>query len=376
VPGSSSLRLHTVISSLTWGGAETLLADFAEGAAARGIEVSVAYLRDDAHVAGRLRRLGIDPVPVPISSLLSRGDHRRVESQIAAVGPDVVHTHLGNADLVGGYAARRLGIPSVASVHLISERSTGLRERFKAGLFAYARRHCAARVITVSEAARRSYLEMGWDRPERVLAVHNGIVDRASPGAGARVRAELGIGPEDPVIAMIAVLRRDKRHALAIEATRRLRVRYPNLRLLILGDGPDRRLVEDAARDLERAVVMTGHRDDVMEVLDAVDVLVHPSVRDAFPTTLLEAACARVPAVATAVDGIPEIIDDRRDGVLLSSPPTVEALEDALDELLADPSLRAELAAAARQRFERQFTAEAWLDRLVPVYETALAEAG
>jgi glycosyltransferase involved in cell wall biosynthesis len=369
------LRVHTVISSLTWGGAETLLADYAEGAAALGIEVSVAYLRKDAQVAGRLRRLGIEPVAIPISSLLSRSDHRRVEGNVAAIAPDLVHTHLGNADLLGGRAARRLGIPSVATIHLVSEPPTGLRERTKMGLMAFARRHCAARVITVSDAARRAYLQRGWDRPDRVLTVRNGIVDRARPGAGARVRSELGIAAEDPVIAMITVLRADKRHALAIEAVRRLREQHPRLRLLILGDGPDRALVEAEALEVGDAAILTGHRDDVMEVLDAVDVLVHPSVKDAFPTTLLEAACARVPAIATAVDGIPEIVDDGRDGLLLDAPPTAAALTEALGELLSDPARRADLAAAARARFEREFTAERWLGRLLPVYETALAEA-
>jgi glycosyltransferase involved in cell wall biosynthesis len=361
-----------LISSLSWGGAETLLADFAQGAADVGIEVSVAYLRADAQVAGRLSAIGIEPVAIPITSLLDRHDWRRVRDHIAAVGPDLVHTHLGNADLLGGLSARRLGIPSVSTVHLVVDRGVGVRGRAKARLFGLGRRHGARAVITVSEAARRVYLETGWDRPDRVVAVHNGIVDRSVPGAGPRIRSELGIGPRDPVLAMIAVLRRDKNHAVAVEATRRLLGRFPDLRLLILGDGLDRDHVAQAAAPLGERAIMTGHRDDVMEVLDAVDVLVHPTLRDAFPTTLLEAAAARVPAGATAVEGIPEIIEPDRTGLLIDAPPTADELAGAIGRLLGDPGLRERMAQEARRSFEQRFTVERWLERLLPIYERVL----
>jgi glycosyltransferase involved in cell wall biosynthesis len=261
----------------------------------------------------------------------------------------------------------------VSTVHLVVDRGVGVRGRVKARLFGLGRRHGARAVITVSEAARRVYLDTGWDRPERVVAVHNGIVDRSAPGAGPRVRSELGIGPLDPVLAMIAVLRRDKNHAVAVEATKRLLGRFPDLRLLILGDGLDRDHVAEVAAPLGDRAIMTGHRDDVMEVLDAVDVLVHPTLRDAFPTTLLEAAAARVPAVATAVEGIPEIVEADRTGLLIDAPPSAEDLTGALGRLLDDPALRERLAQGARQSFEQRFTVERWLDRLLPVYERALA---
>jgi glycosyltransferase involved in cell wall biosynthesis len=124
--------------------------------------------------------------------------------------------------------------------------------------------------------------------------------------------------------------------------------------------------------------VFGGFRDDVQRVLDAVDVLVQPSSFDAFPTALLEAMAARVPAVATAVGGIPEIIDDGDSGYLISAPrdaetpASAEELARALTPLLADRELRFRIGNRGRERFEARFTADRWLERLLPLYDLAV----
>jgi glycosyltransferase involved in cell wall biosynthesis len=360
-----------LIDSLTWGGAETLLADYASAAREAGIEVSVAYLNERSQTAGRLRELGIEPVRVPIDSLLGRRDRRRVREHIASVQPDLLHTHLGYADLLGGLAARHLDLPTVSSIHVM-EWGGSLREWVKHRLMFSARRHCAARVITVSEAARHRYLEASRDRPDHVVTVHNGIRAATEPDRGLRLRSELGIDAEDIVLAMVTVLRPGKGHDLAALAIRALRESYPNLKLLVLGDGPGRAEVERQLGVAGDAVVMAGFRNDVLGVLDGVDILVHPSRIDAFPTALLDALAARVPIVATAVGGIPEIVTDGETGLLLDPPPTAEALTGALRRLLDDPGLRRRLADRGRRVFDQKFTAQRWIERLLPVYESAL----
>ena len=236
------------------------------------------------------------------------------------------------------------------------------------------RRRCAARVITVSEAARRSYLKTGWDRSDRVVAVHNGIVDGARPGSGGAVRRELGLGPDELVVAMVSVLRRGKGHDVGARAIAALSERFPHLRLLVLGDGPARAAIETDLAALGPRALMTGHRDDVLEVLDAVDVLVHPTSADAFPTALLEAMAARVPAIATEVGGVPEIIRDGETGILIPPPPNAHELASALEPLLVDPALRDRLGRRARKRYEGEFTAVRWFERLAPVYDIALSQ--
>ncbi|MDQ3739742.1 MAG: glycosyltransferase family 4 protein [Actinomycetota bacterium] len=367
------LRVLAVIDSLTWGGAEMLLGDFAAGAPAAGIDLSVAYLQgvDESPAAARLLAQGVEPQLVPITLLHDPRGFARVLRHVRRVRPDVVHTHLGYADLIGGMAARTLRIPFFSTLHVMAWDEEG-RDAVKNRLMSAARRR-AHRVIAVSDAARAAYLATGWDRPEHVVVVRNGIPGRTRPGAGAGVRAELGLGPDDVVVTMLAVLREGKGHDVAIEAVAALRDRFPRLRLLVLGEGPHRAEIERMAAPLGDRVLLAGQRNDVMDVLDATDVLLHPTRIDALPTSLIEAAAAGVPVVATDVGGVPEIVVDGEGGLLVPNPPSAGPVADALARLLEDDGARAAMGAAARRAFEERFTAERWAQRLRALYEEALA---
>ena len=222
-----SVRVHVLIDTLGVGGAEVLLADFAAVASREGVELSVGYLKEvGAHYAAvRLRAAGVEPRCVAIPPRLGLEAFRRVRRHLAHVRPELVHTHLGYSDLLGGPAARSLGLPTVATIHSHAPPPTP-RERVKARMMTAARRVSAARVIAVSESARAAYLA-GGAAPERVVVVHNGILGRAEPGAGGRVRAELGLGAGDLVVAMVSALRPEKGHDVALDIVRASLERFP-----------------------------------------------------------------------------------------------------------------------------------------------------
>ncbi|MBX5441180.1 MAG: glycosyltransferase [Solirubrobacteraceae bacterium] len=368
------LRVHVLIDSLNWGGAETLLADFAAGAPAAGLEVSVGYLQDvnGSPSAARLRGAGVEPQLVGVRRLLDAESVLRVRRHLAAVRPDVVHTHLGAADVHGTLAARSLRLPVVSTIHLVGgEGGDGARGRARDRVMALARRR-SRRVIAVSDAARRAYLDGGWDDPSHVVTVHNGIAVRPLRATREQTRAALGVAPGAPLVVLVSVLRAGKGHEVAAEAVGRLRARFPGLRLLVAGDGPDRDAVARALAPLGDAALALGFRDDALELIAAADVLVLPTRMDAFPTALLEAAAVGVPVVATRVGGIPEIVDDGVTGLLVDPPPRADAVAAALGALLADPQRRARMGAAARERFATRFTAESWARRCRAVYDAVL----
>src|SRR5438093_1315565 len=137
------IRVHALIDSLTWGGAEALLYDFAIVAPSEGIRLSVGYLKDarGSPAALRLRKIGIDPVLAPIPQRLSPSALQMVRHHIGQMRPDLVHTHLGSSDILGGIAARSLRIPAVSTIHA-AEWGHDRRERLKARLTALVRRRC------------------------------------------------------------------------------------------------------------------------------------------------------------------------------------------------------------------------------------------
>jgi glycosyltransferase involved in cell wall biosynthesis len=367
---NAQVRVLALIDHFALGGAETLLSRFAAAAPTAGISLQIACLeeRDGNPAAAPLYETGPAPINLSLTGPHGVRSLSAVRRHIARLRPQVVHTHLGTSDVLGGLAARSLGIPAVSTIHAAAwPGRLDLRRRVV--------KHCAVRVIAVSEMARREYLRHGWAREEQVVTIHNGIDVLPCPGAGAGVRQELGLGPEHLVLGMVSALRPEKGHEIALDVVRRLRSRIPLVRLLIVGQGALGDELRAKAAPLGDAVVMAGPRDDVMHVFDAIDICLHPSHADAFPTTLMEAMAASVPIVATAVGGIPEIVSDGRTGVLVPAPPRADALVDALDPLLRDPNLRRRLAAAGHLEYERRFTAAPWVRATRGLYDAVLAES-
>jgi glycosyltransferase involved in cell wall biosynthesis len=373
----TELDVLAVIDHLALGGAETLLGQFAAAAPRAGIRLRVACLEDlDGNPSAEpLRAAGIEPTNLNLSGRPSSRHVRAMRRHIRTVRPDIVHTHLGSADLVAGIASRSLGVPTVSTVHAIAQRRAGI-DQAKQTVFMLSQRCCAARVIVVSDGARDAYLERSWGMSKRVVRIHNGVDVVAAPGSGAAVRRELGVGVDDLVVGMVSALRPEKGHDVAIAAVARLRARFPRLRLLIAGQGEHAAELARLAAPLGDAVMLLGRRTDVAAVFDALDVCIHPSRLDAFPTTLIEALAASVPVLATNVGGIPEIIDDGLTGVLVPAPPNADTVAAALAALLADPSRRRELAGAGRDAYLQHFTAGPWVERTRALYDVVLAEAG
>ena len=371
---SGRIRVHALIDNLGTGGAEMLLPEFAAPAAAAGIDLSVGYFnsRFGRLAADRLRGRGIEPQLVPVTSMVGVQSFLRVRRHLAAAGADLVHTHLGTSDCIGTAAARSLGVPSVSTLHAAAWDADSPRSRLRLRLSALARRHCADRIIAVSEGAKAAYLATGWDVAGHLAVIHNGVAGTPEPGAGRTVREALAIPAGAPVIAMVSSLRPEKAHDVAIAALHVLRERHPGVRLLVAGDGPERPRLEARLGPLRDAVVMAGHREDVMAVLDAADVLLHPSHTEAFPTVLLEAMAASVPIVATAVGGTPEIVRDGESGLLVAPPPEPARIAAAVGRVLEDRALRERLAAGGRARFERSFTLERWVEGTRALYEEVL----
>jgi glycosyltransferase involved in cell wall biosynthesis len=185
-----------------------------------------------------------------------------------------------------------------------------------------------------------------------------------------------------PVLLFVGRLAAIKGLGLLLEAVAALRLRHPQLRLVLVGDGPDRaRLEARAAKpDLAGAITFTGYRAqaEVARDLAACDVFVLPSFAEGVPVVLMEAMATRRPVVATRVAGVAELVEDGVSGHLVP-PGDVTALTQAIEALLDDPTGRARMGEAGRHRVEAEFDARreaAWLLEVMVARRLGGAEPG
>ena len=222
--------------------------------------------------------------------------------------------------------------------------------------------------LTVSAADRRRMIEIERIDPGKVILVPNGIPD-PPPSGGSDLRHELGLAAA-PIVGTVCALRPQKALGVLIEASSELADRIPGIKVVIVGAGPERPRLEHliAELGLEETVLLLGHRDDARELIRSFDVAVCSSDFEGTPLSVLEYMQAELPIVATRVGGIPDVIEDGVEGVLVD-PGDPGALAGAIEGVLADPSLAAGLAAAARRRQVGEFGIDVTVQAIERIYE-------
>jgi glycosyltransferase involved in cell wall biosynthesis len=328
-------------------------------------------------VAEEIGRLGIRVDRVSVERLRDLSAIPRLVRYLRAVRADVVHTQLEFADGIGTVAARLARVPAVSTQHTMYEPGRWTRAWARNRLGDLALGTLSSRIIAVSDEARAHYERARPYPRRRLLTLRNGIdLTRfeAAASEGPAVRRELGIPDGVPVLATVAVLRPDKGIQHMIAALPAVLGAVPDARYLVVGDGEHRDALEQAALEAGVAdrVVFAGSRTDVPRVLAACDLFVLPTLADALPTVLAEAAAAGVPIVASRIGGVPEMCVDGRNGVLVD-PGRPEGLADACARVLADPALRARLGAAGRELARERYDIRVQAGRLADLYRTLIA---
>jgi len=364
---TGKLRVTHVVNSLEVGGLERLVHDLV---LARGVEwTSVICLTTLGALGESLRASGVKVSVIGLEGGLLRAITQLCR-QLRRLRPDVVHCHNMRSHLFGGLAARLCGRRGL----LLTKHGGVIPEsRYAVGLSRWLMR----RTTVVAVSPEIEGLMRGL-HPERLVYIPNGISlsahDRQLPRMEARQR--LGWSTEGPWLGIVARLFPGKNHLALLEALRAVRRRFPATCLAIVGDGPDRRGIEDAIGrlDLKEAVAMLGERRDIPGILAALDLFVLPSDTEGMPMTLLEAMAARLPVVATCVGGVPEVVLDGQTGLLVP-PRSPEALSAAIETVLSDPVMAELLGQAGRQRAEDLFDLRRTVSRYEETYLTVLGRA-
>ena len=334
------------------GGSERHLLTLLPALAERGVDVRFLGLDDPSRAPDPF----YEALSVPFERVAAPRDvdpRLAVRVRRATRGADLVHTHLVHADVYGALGARVL----VSTKHN--------DDPFRAGAFRYAERALARRtskIIAITQALARFQVERVGLPREKVEVIHYGL-DELPAAWGANPPDDVPQGA--PLVLAVCRLEPQKGIDVAIRAVREI----PNAHLVVLGEGPQRRELEQLADD---RVHLLGRVPDVAAWLRRADVLVHPVRWEGFGLALLEAMLASVPVVATRVSAIPEIVVDGETGLLVP-PDDPSALASALMQVLEDARDYGERGC---ERAREKFSVARMTERTLAVYENALARTG
>lgn len=309
-------------------------------------------------------------------SLYSLGDVRAAAALLRLVGDyDVVHTHGSKAGVLGRLAARIRRVPAVLhTVHgfPVHDYMAPLKRRMLLAVERVAAR-CADRIVCVCDANVTEALTLGVARPEQVRVVVSGVPsDLVRSGSGDRVRAELGIPADAPVVGTITRLMEQKAPLDFLAAARRLVEADPEVHVVMVGDGPMWDQVAAAAVGIPRLHLL-GFRADVPDMLAMLDVVAFSSLWEGLGRALTEAVLAGKPVVATAVNGVPDLVADGETGYLTSAGRPDE-LADRILDVLARPDRGAAMGAAGASRVAGRYDVDEMVAGLDQLYQEALWE--
>lgn len=368
------IRVLHLITRLPIGGAERLLLGILRHLDPAKFESVVCCIQDRGELADEAEALGI---PVIALGLMRKGGHDRavvpaLRAMMREHRIELVHTHLYHANLYGRLAARKEGIPAIASVHNTYTKRKWYRHLINRWL---ARK---TYVVTAGSAdVERDLLEVDHLPPAKVARLPNCIdltrVETALTPAQAKTR--LGFAADDVVIGTVGRVEEQKGHIHLLEAFSYLRQRLvqgERLKLLLVGDGRLLPRLRESAETLGIAdhCLFPGNLPQLAEIYRAMDVFVMPSLWEGLSLAMLEAMAAGLPLVATEVGGARDVLGDSQWGLLVP-PRSSEALTEAVGRLLADQGVRDGLAASGAERVRQHYSVTALAFQLAGFYRAA-----
>lgn len=341
----------------------------------RRFALSAACFYAGGEIAPQLEQLGVETHNLDVPAAADPRAVLRARRLIEAIDPDLVHTHLLRADLLGGVAARTAGVPVIVSTAYAIGAFRRAEQRRSDGLLDGLCRLLPTHVLAVCEAVRDDCIGRWGFPPERVTVIRTGV-DAPPPfeeTARASWKRQWTQPGDGPLIVTVARLSYEKGVDVLIDAMAIVAAARTDARSVVVGEGPQRRELESRIRrhGLEGVVRLAGFRRDVELALASADVVAVPSLMEGMPNVLLEAMAAGRPIVASDVGGIPEALANERCGLLVP-PANAPALAAAIGRLLADRPAAQALGRAAADEVQRRCLARDVVARYGQWYESLI----
>ena len=354
--------LH-VDTARSWRGGQNQVLLTVLGLGGRGHRASLV-----THPSGELRRRAVEDTDLfPLAprtemDLLAAWQLSRLLRELQ---PEIVHAHDAHAVAMTGLAL------SIGGSALRSRFVAARRVDFHLGQNAFSRwKYRQVECFICASALIRSMLIADGIAPERTTVVYEGVdLARVAAAPPINVHAEFSLPHHAPVIGNVAALVPHKGQSYLIQAAGQVVQRIPNVRFLIIGDGELKDSLKKQIKHLhlEKHVILTDFRRDVLSLLKSFDLFVMSSVTEGLGTSVLDAMACERAVVATRAGGLPEIVEDKTTGLLVPIRDP-EELAEAIANLLGDSPRRARYGEAGLTRVRQLFSADRMVDETLEVY--------
>jgi glycosyltransferase involved in cell wall biosynthesis len=357
------------------GGAEVNLLEQIKQLAVKGYDQTVCSFDDVGALKESYQKLGI-PVyiiqrkhrfdPIVLTKLYQLIQHGKFS---------IIQTVLFYPDVVGMLTGAAAGVKVRISVETASHYNVFFSPPYRRLMYRTAMKY-VSRIIAVSGEVKNSIIQRERIHSSRIAVIPNAVdfrlYDPVSNGSN-RKKKELHLQNAFPVLGTVARLTHVKGHGVLIRAAVDLVKKYPALHCLFIGDGELRSDLEKQINEMGLGdhFSFLGFRKDIPELLYALDIFVLPSLTEGMPNVILEAMACSVPVVATEVGGIPEVIRDGWNGILIP-PEDPKKLAGAILKLLEDRSFRSQIGENGRKHVQDQYS----LDRQIQCFQKTYEECG
>jgi glycosyltransferase involved in cell wall biosynthesis len=370
------IRITYVIGSLEIGGAERQLIRLINNLDKSRFQPSLLCLTGTGPLEAELDEgITVAHRRLPRISQTSRHDAvttairllSAIRSEIRRQKPDIVHAYMMTAYVLAAVAGRAAGARLIIAARrgLVTHQEYPYR-RWR--VFARTANRLIDFHLCNSEAVRQLAVTQEGIPFEKTGVIHNGL-DFDVQSDPVWLDPEWEVGPGDGCAAMVANFHAYKGHLDVLAAVRLVAGRYPRFKLILFGDGAERASIEHYLQEhrLESNVVLAGARLDAANLLGAFDFTVLNSTQESFPNALMESMARGVPVISTRVGGVPELVRDGVDGILVESG-NPQQLATAMLELLDDAEKRGAMGEMGRARIQSDFSVRSMITRTEAVY--------
>ena len=362
------LNVIHLVEELTIGGLEKILTTIVLNLDKKKYNVSVWCLREGGFFADKLVKEGIDVKILHISTSRNPLSIYKLYRLLKCHKFDIIHTHAYSAGTIGRISAFLAGVPVIIShnhsVYDYYGKFYNLVEWFLSLI--------TDRVICISEVVNGFANKTQRINSKKLITIHNGIDDVCdlTEKSSSDLKKELGIPINHPVICTISHMEEHKGLKYLLEAASLLLQSKNDVSFLLVGEGVLKKELKILCADLkiEKNVIFAGEQSDISEILSLSDIFVLPSLREGLPLTILEAMACGKPVIATNVGGIPEIVKDGENGILVY-PKDPETLYMAMNELLGDREKREKMGRIGKRVCDESFRTKTMVEKVEDLYD-------